>query len=87
MPKRKKTDLFEDPRTRFDILAATSEERVQAITSMLGGSLAMKFGSLRDDSPDNQLGESYMIDESDAGGLEVSVQIKWMKKNKQGRFI
>lgn len=78
---------MDDKRTLFDVLHGTSEEHVQAIISMLGGSLAMKFGSLRDASPDNQLGESYMIDESDAGGLEVAVQIKWMKKDRQGRFV
>ena len=87
MTKRKKTESFKDPRTLFDVLHGTSEEHVQAIISMLGGSLAMKFGSLRDTYTDNELGESYMIDESDAGGLEVEVRIRWMKKNKQGRFI
>lgn len=74
---------------RFDLVEGISEEHIQAIASMLGASIALKFGGLNSDDNEwhDSLWESYMIDENEAGGLDMQISLEWVKKDKKGKFM
>jgi len=75
--------------SRFDLIAGLTETYVRDIASMLGGCLALRSGMLRNTTTEgtNGIGESYLLAENEEGALIMNVELDWVKKDDQGKFV
>jgi hypothetical protein len=89
MKKKVTKKVTKAEKLRFDLVNRISEEHIRAIASMLGSSIALKFGGLLSENNEwhDCMMESYMIDENEVGGLDMTVRLEWVKKDRKGKFV